>query len=149
MSFKFRYETLLSYKRHLKEKAEIDLSLAQRRLRQCRERLEELETGLYETHSAFAKKIKQKVPSSVVKSYSAYIAALENGIEAGKIDIADSERVVSEKLGILLEMTKQYKVFEKLKERDFKKWNHRQRLLEQKVMSEVALIRHGKDFLES
>ena len=147
LGFKFRYEALLSYKGHLKEKAEVELSLAQRRLRQCRELLEKYHNSLEQTNKDFAVSIKKKVSSGELKNYSDYALALEMKIENQRIEIAESEKIVNKKLGILLEKTKQYKVFERLKERDYQKWIQQQNLMEQKQISEVTLIRFGKKFL--
>ena len=147
MNFTFRYESLLSYKGHLKEKAETDFSIAQRRLRQCRQKLEEYEKGLNLAHDAFADLLRQRVPSSLIKTYAGYIAAMETKIQSQKAVIIKAERLVAEKLRILLLKTKEYKVFEKLKERDFKQWSHQQNRTEQKEISETALLRYGREFL--
>ena len=147
MNFAFRYESLLSYKGHLKEKAETEFSIAQRRLRQCRQKLEEYQKDLNLVREAFAELLKQKVPSSLIKTYAGYIAATETRIQSQKAVITKAEQLVAEKLRVLLFKTKDYKVFEKLKERDFKEWNHQQHLMEQKERSEIALLRHGRGFL--
>jgi flagellar FliJ protein len=147
VNFTFRYESLLSYKGHLKEKAETDFSIAQRRLRQCRQKLEEYEKGLNLAHDAFADLLRQRVPSSLIKTYAGYIAAMETKIQSQKAVITKAEQIVAEKLRILLLKTKEYKVFEKLKERDFKQWSHQQNRTEQKEISETALLRYGREFL--
>ena len=82
-----------------------------------------------------------------MKNHSEYISALKYKIGAQEIEIVRSEKVVREKLEILLTKTKQYKVIERLKERDFQRWNQHQNLLEQKEMNETAVIRHGKEFM--
>jgi flagellar FliJ protein len=147
VGFRYRYEPLLSYKGHLKEKAEIDLSLAQRRLRKCREILEEYHHGLEQTHEAFAYRMKKRLSSGELKNFSGYILALEMKIANQEIEIAKAEKVVREKLGVLLEKTKQFKVFERLKERDYQKWIQQQNIAEQKEKTEVTLMRYGKEFL--
>ena len=147
MGFTFRYETLLSYRQHLKEKAEIELSVARRRLKQCLEIMEEYRDDLQKTNMALGSSLKVKIPSSILKNHSDYIVALKTKIELQEIEIARSEKVVAEKLENLLAKTKQYKVFERLKEKDYEKWNHHQYLMEQKEMNEVAVLRHGKEFL--
>lgn len=147
MGFRFRYESLLSYKGHLKEKAEIELSRAQRRWRQCRNLLEEYHHNLEQTRESFAGSMKKKISSGELNTYSAYILTLEMKIEEQEMKTAESERIVREKLRILLEKTKQYKIFERLKERDYQKWIQQQNLMEQKEKNEVTLIRYGKEFI--
>jgi flagellar protein FliJ len=147
VGFKFRYETLLFYRGHLKEKAEIELSLTQRKLRRCRELLEESRDSLRRTNNDLGQGLKAKIPSHTLKNYSGYIEALKTKMEMQETDIAESEKIVAEKLKHLVEKTKQYKIFERLKERDFQKWTQRQHLIDQKELSEAALLRHGKEFL--
>ncbi len=146
MGFKFRYEALLSYRQHLKEKAEIELALAQRRLRQCRELLVEYQEDLSLTNRTFTGNLKKKIHSGVLINHIYYVVALNRRIENQKIEITESEKVVREKLDILLTKTKQFKIFERLKEKDFQKWNQRQHQIEQKAISEAALLRYGREF---
>ena len=91
--------------------------------------------------------LKEKISSHMLRNHSEYIIAINGKIEAQEDEVAGSEKVVKEKLKTLLTKTKQYKVIERLKERDFQKWNYHQHLMEQKEMSEMAVIRHGKEFL--
>ena len=147
MGFKFRYEALLSYRQHIKEKAEIELSHAQRQLNQCRELLKNYRESLWLTNQDLGSNLKAKMPSHILKNHSDYITALKINIEAQKIEIERAEKFVAEKLENLLAKTKQYKVIERLKERDFLKWNHQQNLMEQKEISEMAVLRYGKEFL--
>ncbi len=149
MAFAFRYEALLFYKQHLKEKAEIELSLSQRRLRECRELLQEYKEGLWQIGSDLGVGLKAKMPSHIVKNHSDYMESLKTKIEFQEMEIIRAERVVAEKLNNLLAKTKQYKIFEKLKEKDCQKWSHQQYLLEQKETNETAVLRHGKGFLEN
>jgi len=147
--FTFRYEALLSYRQHLKEKAEIELSMAQRQLRQCRELLEDFKESVQLANQDLGAGLKEKISSHTLKNHSEYIAALKGKIAAQVIEISKAEQVVRARLDVLLKKTKQYKVIERLKERDFQKWNHHQHLLEQKEMSETAILRHGRDFLQT
>lgn len=147
MGFKFRYEALLSYRLHIKEKAEIELSHAQRQLNQCRELLKNYKESLWLANQDLGSNLKAKIPSHVLKNHSDYITALKINIEAQKIEMDRVEKFAAEKLENLLAKTKQYKVIEGLKERDFLKWNHQQHLMEQKEISEMAVLRYGKEFL--
>ena len=146
MGFKFRYEALLSYRRHLKEKAEIELSLVQRRLKQSRDSLANGRSNLQQANRYLGANLKKRISSLDLKNHSDYIAGLKVKIGAQEIEVVEIEKIVRIKLDILLEKTKEYKAVEKLKERDIKKWNYQQHLMEQKIMNEVAVIRHGKEF---
>ena len=144
MRFKFRYETLLSYQEHLKEKAAVELSKAQSKLRCSLDLMVEYRESQAQTNNDLEAGLRTKISSHLLINYSEYIAVLDMKIEKQMLEIALLEKAVAEKLENLQAKTKKYKVFERLKERDLKKWNQRQCLMEQKETSEVALLRHGK-----
>jgi flagellar FliJ protein len=144
MAFKFRYETLLSYRGHLKEKAAIELSRAQRELKNSLNLMEEYRKSHLQTKNDLETGLRIKISSHLLINYSEYIAALDIKIEKQMVEIALLEKDVAKKLEDLQAKAKKHKVFERLKERDLKKWNQRQSLIEQKEISEVALLRHGK-----
>ena len=147
MVFRFRYEALLSYKRHLKEKAEIDLSRAQRQLGLSRDSLDNYRSKLQRANRHLGAGMKNRMLSRELKNHSDYVTGLNGKIAAQEVDITEQEKIVQVKTDILLDKRKQYKAVEKLKERDLKKWNYQQQLMERKMMNEVAVIRHGKEFL--
>ena len=147
MAYKFRFEALLSYRRHLKEMTEVELSLEQHRLKKSRDHLNSIREDLLETSKDLAKGLKGKLPSHLIKNYSEYISAQKIRITLQEIEILKSTEKVEEKREELLEKTKQHKVIEKLKEKDIQKWKRQQLIMEQQEISETAIIRHGKEFL--
>lgn len=147
MRFKFRYDSLLSYRGHLKEKAALELSQAQHKLRKGLDLMKEYRESHAQTSNDLEAGLRTKISSHLLSNYSEYLAALDLKIERQMIEIASLEKVVGEKLENLQIKTRQYKVFDRLRERDLKEWNQQQHLLEQKEISEVALIRHGKGSL--
>jgi flagellar protein FliJ len=147
MGFKFRYETLLSYRGHLKEKAEIDLGKAQADLSRARQLLEHFETLLREARKSLDKGMTAVMTSEEVVTYADYLSGLRRRISAQNLEVTRWEKVVAEKRKVLLARSKEYRIIEKLKEKDFGKWNHQELLLEQKKMNEVAVVRFGREFL--
>jgi flagellar FliJ protein len=147
MGFKFRYESLLSYRGHLKEKAEIDLGKAQAQLSRARQLLEHYETLLQEARNSLDKGMTAVMASEEVVTYADYLNGLKRRISAQHLEVTRWEKVVAEKRKVLLAKSKEYRIIEKLKEKDFQKWNHQELLLEQKKMNEVAVVRFGREFL--
>lgn len=147
MGFKFRYETLLSYRGHLKERAEIALARAQQQLNQAQQRLEEYREGLRQTKQRLESGLKTRIASHELQSFRDYLMSLEGKIGIQERAVAEREKTVRGKMEDLLLKAKEYKTVEKLKERDFQEWQYRQNILEQKMMSEVALTRFGREFL--
>ncbi|MBW1766233.1 MAG: flagellar export protein FliJ [Deltaproteobacteria bacterium] len=123
MAFKFRYETLLSYRQHLKEKAGSELSRARQQLTKIRGSLENHKETLQQANQYLEADLKTKISSDELKNHSDYLAGLRGRIETEEQEVAEWKKVVREKLENLLTETKQYKVIEKLKERNFKKWS--------------------------
>ncbi len=147
MTFKYRHGTLLSYRQHLKEKAGIELSRARQQLINAQESLGYYKETLQQANKYLEFDLKNRISAYELKNHSDYIAGLKDRIETQIQEVAEWEKVVSERLENLLEKSKHYRIIEKLKEKDFKEWSHQQRLLELKRMNETAIIRHGKQFL--
>lgn len=147
MGFKFRYEALLGYRQHLKEKAEIEYSQAKQQLRRLEDELIEYQEELEAVRNDLTVALREKIDSYNMKNYSQYIGALKIWIAMKEAEIAKSEKLVAEKLENLLNKTKKFKIIEKLKEKDFQKWKNRLNIIEQKQLSELGVLRHGREFL--
>jgi flagellar FliJ protein len=147
MAFKFRYEALLGYRLHLKEKAEVEFARAKQQLRQLKETLKEYQDDMQATRIEMAQCIRGKTDSDTIKNYSQYIGALKIWIAMQEAEIAGAEKVVAEKLEDLLNRTKKFKIIEKLKEKDYQKWKNKLNIMEQKEISEAVVLRHGRSFL--
>jgi flagellar FliJ protein len=147
LGFKFRYEALLGYRQHLKEKAEIEYSQAKQQLRRLEDELFEYQEELKAVRNDLTVALREKIDSYNIKNYSQYIGALKIWIAMKEAEIAKSEKLVAEKLENLLNKTKKFKIIEKLKEKDFQKWKNRLNIIEQKQLSELGVLRHGREFL--
>ncbi|MBN2059173.1 MAG: flagellar export protein FliJ [Deltaproteobacteria bacterium] len=147
MGFKFRYESSIAYRSHLKEKAGIELAKAQTYLRECNDLMRSYQESLLQAGSDLDKDLRAGIPSHVLKSHSGYIAGLEKKIEVQSRLITRARNLVNEKLKILQAKTTECRIFEKLKEKDLKKWNHQQNHREQKETNETAVLRCGRDYL--
>jgi len=72
---------------------------------------------------------------------------LEHQIASHERTIAEKEAQVRDKRVDLLSKAKEYKVMAKLKEKDRKRWEEKAAKEEQKILDELAVIRHGRAFL--
>lgn len=147
MKFKFRYESLLSYRQHLKEKAAIEFAMAQREVRKIDEQIFAYSDEVTQVNDDLEKKMRNTMTSDDIINHSEFINALLIRIEIKKIERINAEQKMFKKRSILLEKSKQCKIFEKLKEKDLEKWRHEQNQLELKEINEAAVIRHGKSYL--
>jgi flagellar export protein FliJ len=76
----------------------------------------------------------------------AYLNGLEHQIATYEKTVAEKEAQVRDKRADLLSKTKEYKVMAKLKEKDQKRWEEKAAKEEQKILDELAVIRHGRTF---
>ena len=146
MGFIFRFGSLLKVRKHHKEAAEIGLSKALGRLNRERLQLQSLREDWDQARRRLEKELRSSVPSKWLRLYSDFFSGMKARIADQQETIARCENEVLEKRSILLEKTKEFKIIEKLKEKDYQKWQDHQRLEEQKRMDEIAVLRHGRQF---
>jgi flagellar export protein FliJ len=148
MGFKFRYETLLSYRGHLKEKAEVDFGRVQAQLSRARHLLLHYQTLLQEARNSLDKGMTvTAMTSEEVVTYADYLSGLKRRITAQHLEVNRWEKALAEKRKVLIARSKEYRMIEKLKEKDMQKWSQQELLLERKNMNEVAVTRFGREFL--
>jgi flagellar FliJ protein len=147
LKFRFRYESLLSYREHLKEKAAVEFAMAQSALKKIDKKILAYSDEITKANDDLEKKMRNTMSSNEIINHSEFINALLIRIELKKIERLKAEQVLFQKRKTLLEKSRECKVFEKLKERDLEKWHHDQNRLELKEINEAAVIRHGKNFL--
>ena len=96
MSFQFRFETLLSFRQNLKEKAEVDLFRAQRRLRECQILEKTYRENLQLAHQELGVDIKSTISSDRLINHADYIAALKSKIDLQQMETTRLEKIVKE-----------------------------------------------------
>ncbi len=97
MKFKFRYESLLSYRQHLKEKAAIEFARAQGILRKIDENIVAYKNEITKENDDLGKKMLETVSSNDIINHSEFIDALLVRIEIKKIERLKAEQVLSQK----------------------------------------------------
>ncbi len=146
MGFKFRFKSLLSYREHLKEKAEIEFGSAQRQLQKARQLMESYEARLHKARISLEQGLMSRMTSEEMATYSDYLNGMKRKILAQKQEIARRERIVAEKRKDLIERTKEYGIMERLMEKDQAKWKHQVAIAEQKKVDEMSATRHGREY---
>ena len=147
MPFRFRFETLLSYRNHLKDQAEVEFAKANRHLKLARESLVDTQECLSTAHESLDRDLAATMASHQLRNYVEYIDGLKSRACALELEVARWEQVVRKRLQELLAKSRQHKVMEKLKGRDLQKWHRQQGLAEQKRLDELSVARHGRMFL--
>jgi flagellar FliJ protein len=147
LKFKFRYESLLSYREHLKEKAAVEFARAQTTLRKIDDQIIVYSDEIAKANDDLEKNMRNTMSSNDIINHSEFINALLIRIEIKRIERLKAEQVMFQKRKNLLEKSREFKIFEKLKEKDLEKWHNEQNQLELREINETAVIRHGKSYL--
>jgi flagellar protein FliJ len=147
MAFKFRYESLLNYRTHLKEKAEIEYAKVLGALLQAREELTLLGWKYDRIQAAFKEAMAQAATGHEIRNYSEYLGFIREKTEKQNGEIEGLQTELETKRDILIEKSKDCKVIEKLREKDFEKWQQHQDRLEQIRLNEMAVQRYGKAYV--
>ncbi len=147
MPFRFRFETLLSYRNHLKERAEIEFEKANRHLKRARESRAHAQERLNGAYTSLNTELAAGMAADELSNHVGYIEGLKSRVRSYELEAARWEQVVRRRLKDLLAKNKQHQVIEKLKGRDLQKWHRQQGLAEQKRLDEMAVGRHGRTFL--
>ncbi len=147
MGFQFRYESLLNLRRHQKEQAEIDHARVLGELILEREILGSLEREYEDARVSLKNALFRETGACDIRNYSDYLQSLAIRVEEKRKRIEKIKYELEKKRKELLEKTKEYKVIEKLRDKDFEKWQKRENELEQKRINELAVLRHGREYV--
>ncbi|RLB41698.1 MAG: flagellar export protein FliJ [Deltaproteobacteria bacterium] len=146
MVFKFRYESLLNYRRHLKEVAQVELARSMEQLAVAKETLESLTAEYDKATLGFATRLRQGITAQRLQDFSSYLSRLKEEISQKALEVAEWEEFVEKKRSALLEKDREFKIIDKLRDKDFERWVAEQESREQKALSEMAILRHGRSF---
>jgi len=146
MGFSFRFEALLTYRAHRKERAEVALGKARQHLRRALDDLEALRSDQREAREELSASLRQRPSADLLLNYTDFLSALKARIRRQKEEVATREQAVRDRRNEVLARTREYRIIEKLKERDYETWLLEQRRQEQKALDEIAVVRHARVF---
>lgn len=147
MGFRFRFESLLAYRLHLKERAEIELGMANKALKEAQASLAQAKNRFSMGNEELVIQMRATISSDELRHFRVYLNSLEEQIASHEMNVEEKEVQVRNKRAVLLEKTKEHKVMAKLKEKEQKRWEEKAAREEQKIQDELAVIRHGRAFL--
>jgi len=147
MGYRFRFETLLSYRRDLEEQEQLRLAHELEALEGHRDRLDSLKTQRKRLIEEFEERKKEKIAAPMFSFYMEAIARKEREIVFQTASIAAQEQIVAQVRNELAERMKDRKVMEKAREKDFQKYLYEILKKEEKESDEQAVLRHGRELL--
>jgi flagellar export protein FliJ len=144
MAFKFRYESLLVYRNHRKEKAEMDLARAMRELRISEQSLADLIQDRGRAAAELEADLGIPTDAGLMRSYVDYLSHMTDKIRAQATEVTNQEKAVQQGRKQLLLRTKEYRIMDNLKEKDRVKWMLEQERKERIRLNEIAVLRHRR-----
>ncbi len=141
--FRFRFEALLSTRRHAEDCLQKELSAARRALALEQTALREKKIARRQCLQAQRRKQQLGFRGSDMLLFGAYLQRLGRDIDVQQKLVTSAERKVHQKRQALIEAVKKRKMIEKLKEKDQE--NHLRTLAERerKFIDEVAARTHS------
>lgn len=141
MAYRFRFESVLSYRRNLEELARQKLTLAQAQLERQRVRLAELEEELRRALIAFEERKQRPLTAPLYVLFVEGIERRERDLASQHKAVVSQQEVVEQARGELVEKVRQRKVMEKARERDYQAWLRAERQKEQNELDEQMVLR--------
>ena len=144
MTFKFRFQSVLNYRRHQAETAEMELAKAQRQLAAAQDLLANLTARREDGESRLAHCLQKGVEGRKLQLWRLYLADLETRIEE-EIQNTEAMRVEVEDLrDRLLEANRKKKSIEKLLYREEQTWWREENRRQAKELAEMAVQLHTR-----
>ncbi|ADH85882.1 flagellar export protein FliJ [Desulfurivibrio alkaliphilus] len=141
MAYRFRFESVLGYRRNLEELARQKMVRAQTQLLRQQERLQEMEKELAAAIDAFEERKRKPMAAPFYGMYAEGIERLERDLVNQQRAVTTQVEVVEQARRELQEKVQQRKVMEKARERDYEKYLQEERLREQNELDEQMILR--------
>lgn len=141
MNYRFRLETVLSYRHNLAELAQQKLSAAQIVLHNHQQQLKELTNERRDAIIAFEKQKKNNLSGTLFSWFMTGINSRELSLQTQHTIIASQKKVVETTRKELQEKIKAKKIMEKAKERDYQKYLKTLLDKEQQESDEQTILR--------
>jgi len=134
--FKYRFEKILSYKRHLEKQKQRDLAIEVQKEQAQKQKIDDLRRDRGEQHDRERALLVGEIRPAVLTGFTRYNLLLKQMELAGHEALNKIGQEVTKRRTILLEAARQRKIYEKLKERHKEKYDKENELILQKENDE-------------
>src|SRR4030042_478200 len=141
MRYSFKFETLLNYKKRLEEVAQQVLAQKMTERAEAEQKLNRLRTREEECLFELIEKRTKGIPAAQHLLYINYLNLLAKDIAIQEEVVQSLTRAVEEARQKLIKLSREKKMIEKLKKKDFDAFTQEMIRLEQKENDELVLIR--------
>lgn len=143
MKFHFRLETLLNWKKGLEEQSRIIVARKVEELKKQEEKIKFLVNERIDQFKKFEKKLQKGMDSSEYFIYQQFNEQNYEDLSKQKISKYLKEQEIDQEQKILIEIIKEKKILERLKERKLMRFNYQKEKNEQKFLDEFLIRKHS------
>jgi flagellar FliJ protein len=136
--FTYRFEKILAYRRHLEKQKQRDLAQVQQVEQNQRQKLSDIADDRVRTQGEQASFLVGAIEPRRLSGYSRYYLRLRHQELTGREVLKQISKEVERKRQILIEAARQKKIYEKLKDRHWNRFQHEYNLLMQKDNDDVG-----------
>ena len=144
MAYRFRFASVLSYRRNLEELAQQKLAAAQHQLARQQASLNEMEEELRRAIDAFEERKRRLISAPLYALFVEGIEYREREAAAQQRSVTAQRRVVDQARQELVARVRERKIMEKARERDYRKYLQEERPKEQSELDEQMVLRFGR-----
>jgi flagellar FliJ protein len=141
--FKYRLQPLLNVKSHIERERQKDHALAVERIMRQEEQLSQVDAQRESTLIEQRAGLLGSISITKMLVYSRYLLKLKKNTLAGIETLRGLKKNAEEKRSVLVEASKERKIYEKLKERQQDRYNTESARQEQKETDEIAITGYG------
>lgn len=143
--YKFRLQKLLDYKESLEQEKKNQLSIAVKRLEEEKNKILELKSMLKSMDSKFHQKTSEGLSVNKLKILANYIDYYKRRIKEQKIKIKMAEDYVSICREELIKASREKKMIEKLKDKNYNKFLYNEQKNEEKLVDDLVSYKESSN----
>ena len=143
MAFKYQFETILNLKIRMEDMKKGELKLALEKLQKEKEKLTNLNNEKETQYKVFKEKQEEKFTAEDLRAFNNYINALNKKIDEQATMVLKEEKKVSKVREELVKVSKEKKMFEKLKEKKYEEYMQEYYAAEQQVVDNIVSFKYN------
>jgi flagellar FliJ protein len=142
MRFTFPFETLLNMKKNLEELSQMRLAKKMNQLREQEEAIQRVMEGMLSSDRVLKEKSEQGMKASEYLVYKIYQEDRARELQLKREARKQTKIEIEAEQKVLIQLMKERKMFERLKEKQWKKFQSQTERLDQKNSDEMVITRY-------
>ena len=143
MAFKYQFETILNLKIRMEDMKKSELKVAINKLDAEKDKLDKLNKEKEEQYNMLKDKQKGKFTVEDLKMFNNYINSLDKKINKQKIVVQKEEDNVKKIRDELIKVSKEKRMFEKLREKKLEEYMQEYYIKEQQVVDNIVNFKYN------